>query len=93
MRDEPMPVDDLIDGLVSKLGDISPRWTQAFPPIPSGYRMLNKLITRHGYVNVKETLQYLIDERVVPDNPHGLLVALLNNREKIEDVPVQEGML
>ena len=86
-------VDDLIEGLVSKLGDISPQWNAAFPPIPAGYRKLQRFINRYGYANVKEALQYAIDVEIKPANPDGFLVAVLSQRFKIEDVPVQEGML
>lgn len=88
-----MPVDDLIDALLSKLGEIDSAWAHTFPPIPAGYRKVERLMRTYGYGNVKEALQYAIDVQLKPDNPMGFLVSTLNQRFKIEDVPVQEGML
>lgn len=75
-------VDNLIDGLISKLGDVSPKWTSTFPPDPSGYKKLNKLITRYGQPAVKEALQYALEEKIVPINDSAMpvLVGLVRVR-------------
>lgn len=86
-------VDARIEGLVERLGGLSPRWSEAFPLVPSGYRKLQRLIQKFGYVNVKEALQFALEIEARPDNPLGYLLGTLSRNVKVEDVPVQEGML
>ncbi|HET9672153.1 MAG TPA: hypothetical protein VFQ40_04820 [Actinomycetota bacterium] len=88
-----MKPDDLIEALVVRCGEISPRWTECFPAIPQGYRKLQRLISRYGYGNVRDALEWVIAFQVKPDNAMGVLTARLNFKAKVEDVPVQEGML
>ena len=78
-----MTVDDQIEALVSKLNDVSAAWGDTFPPTPTGYRRLQKLVSDHGRGNVVAVMQYALEARISPQGRSAmpLMVALCQNRE------------
>lgn len=86
--------DDLLDALIDKLGEISPVWSETFPPNPSGYKKLQRLINKYGSGNVRNALQIALERRIVPQGASAmsLMVGLLNAYSKVEDVKVKDAL-
>ncbi len=85
--------DDLTDALIDKLAEqVSVKWRHTFPPNPGGYKKLQRLITTYGYMNVRESLQFALDARIVPHDATAmpLLTGLCRRRVKVETVKTEK---
>lgn len=83
--------DDLFDAMIDKLGQVSLVWTETFPPTPTGYAKLQKLIARYSYDALRAALEAALRARIVPkvDNAMPLLTALTRDKHK-EQQEVEE---